>query len=138
MKNTRKLISTGLMTSIVWLSACASTPPPENKTQNDATPAADEKEPVWSVPSEAEVASKLDRDVEKAAKSYVQLKKDGVLMFCKRYRNIGSNIPTIKCITEAQLREDVENMTRYRQEMMNKSGKCTLGAGGGGGPCSAQ
>lgn len=85
------------------------------------------------MPSEQEVAEALDREVAKAAKSYVQLKKDGVLMFCKRYRSIGSNISTIKCITEAQLREDVENMIRYREQMMHKSGRCTLSVGCAGG-----
>jgi hypothetical protein len=87
----------------------------------------------WTVASEAEVADALDHAFENAAKGFVKLKKDGVLMFCKRYREVGSNIRTLKCITEAQLRTQVENMTRYRDDMRNRSGKCTRGVGCSGG-----
>jgi hypothetical protein len=87
----------------------------------------------WAVASEAEVAAALDLEFEKAAKGFVKLKKDGVLMFCKRYRDVGSNIATLKCINEAQLRTQVENMTRYRDDMRNRAGKCTRGVGCSGG-----
>jgi hypothetical protein len=71
-----------------------------------------------------------------AAKGLVWLKKDDELLFCKRSRDIGSAIPTIKCINEAQLRTRVENMTKYRDDMRNRGGKCTLGRAGGP-PCGA-
>lgn len=108
--------------------ACASAP--------DTTPASEaaamstqNAEPVWSGATETEVAAALDKKFEEAARGYVKLKKDGVLMFCKRYRVIGSSIPTIQCITEAQLREQVENMDRYRDQMRS-SGKCPHGPQG--------
>ena len=84
-------------------------------------------EPKWEVASEQEVATALDLAVAKEAKSYLQVKKDGVLMFCKRYKEVGSNLPTIKCITEAQLRVRVENMQKYRDDMRNRAGKCPMG-----------
>jgi type IV pilus biogenesis protein CpaD/CtpE len=118
----KNLFLPALLVAAMCLTGCASSPPAEAPT-----PAADgraESKPRWSMASEKEVAAALDLEVQKAAKSYVQLKKDGVLMFCKRYRQIGSNLPTIQCITEAQLRTQVENMTKYRDDMRNRGGKC--------------
>jgi hypothetical protein len=121
-----------LLVAALCLTGCASSRPAEAQP-----PAADgqaESKPRWSVASEEEVATALDLEVQKAAKDFIQLKKDGVLMFCKRYRQIGSNLPTIQCITEAQLRTQVENITKYRDDMRNRGGKCTHGTGcyGGG------
>jgi hypothetical protein len=117
-----------LLIAALGIAGCASTPPAPPEAQPPAADGAAPK-PHWDVASEKEVADKLDLAVEKAAKEYVQLKKDGVLMFCKRRRQIGSNIPTIECITEAQLRTRVENMTKYRDDMRNRGGKCVHGQG---------
>jgi hypothetical protein len=54
-----------------------------------------------------------------------------VLLFCKKRKEIGSNIATIQCITEAQLRNQVETMEDYRQRRRDAA-KCTHGVG-----CSA-
>jgi hypothetical protein len=97
-----------------------------------SAPAEPEKKPVWSVATEAETAAALDQKFQEAAKSYVKLKKDGVLLFCKKRREIGSNIPTIHCLTEAQLRNQVETMEDYRQRR-REAAKCTHGPAG----CSA-
>lgn len=118
-----------MLVSALWLAGCATTPPAPPEAQ---PPSADGPAPQgakWDVATEKEVADKLDLAVQKAAKEYVQLKKDGVLMFCKRRRQIGSNIPTIECITEAQLRTRVENMTKYRDDMRNRGGRCVHGQG---------
>jgi prophage tail gpP-like protein len=99
-----------------------------------ATPAPG-PEPKWEVASEEEVASNLDAAVARAAKDFVQLKKDGVLLFCKKVRQIGSNIATLRCLTEAELRLQVENMQKYRDDMRQRSGRCAHGPGcssGGG------
>jgi len=115
----------------VMLGACTSSPPETDA--KPTTPASGEAPaPHWSGATEAEVAAALDKKFEEAARGYVKLKKDGVLMFCKRYRVIGSSIPTIQCITEAQLRNQVENMDQYRDRMRN-IGKCPHGPQG----CSA-
>jgi len=138
-------ISTGLVVSVFWLSACASGPPdsanaayaaavsrdPAVREAASAQPAAGKK-PVWSVPTEEEVAAALDKKYLDAASDFVKLKKDGELRFCKRYREIGSSIARINCITEAELRTQVDNMTQYRDDMRNKMGKCVMGKGPNG------
>jgi hypothetical protein len=109
------------------IASCASTPPDAAKS-----PSADAKpKPVWSVPTEQETAAVLDKKFEETAKTYVKLKKDGVLLFCKRRKEIGSNLPSIQCLTEAQLRNQVETMDDYR-ERRRHAAKCTHGVG-----CSA-
>jgi hypothetical protein len=118
-----------LLVSLGLLASCASAPPPAAAQVADAQVTDAKPKPKWSSASEAEVAAALDLEFEKAAKGYVKLKKDGVLMFCKRYKTIGTNIATIQCITEAELRQQVENMTKYRDDMRNKGGKCTHGVG---------
>jgi hypothetical protein len=121
--STNKIQTALLLAAILALGACAST----NETKPSAR---------WTVASEQEVAAKLDEKLFEAAKGLVWLKKDDELLFCKRSRDIGSAIPTIKCINEAQLRTRVENMTKYRDDMRNRGGKCTLGRAGGP-PCGA-
>jgi len=109
------------------MSGCASTP-----SSDTAPPSAGEpKKPVWSVPTEQQTAAALDQKFQDAAKGYTKLMKDGVLLFCKRSKDIGSNLPTVKCITEAQLRNQVETMDDYRERRRNAA-KCTHGVG-----CSA-
>jgi hypothetical protein len=118
---TRSLL-TGLVAATA-LAACAS-----QATGEKPLP---QGKPVWTAATEAETAAALDRKFQDAAKGYVQLKKDGVLMFCKKQREIGSNIRTLQCITEAQLRNQVESMDDYRQRRRDAA-KCTHGPG-----CSA-
>jgi len=132
------------------LGACASNAPPpapepQEKTAANTAPLqpastspqlwADKQgkkgEAVWSVPTDEELR-KLDYKYLQAAAAFVKLKKDDALMFCKRYRVIGSNIASIQCITESELRTQVDNMGQYRDDMRNKSSKCTHGPG-----CSA-
>lgn len=119
-----KLNALSVLMSAMLLSACAS--PPPQPVQHP------EKKPVWSVATEAETAAALDKKFQNAAKSYVKLKKDGVLLFCKKQREIGSNIATLQCITEAQLRNQVETMDDYRQRRRDAA-KCTHGPGCSGG-----
>jgi hypothetical protein len=101
-------------------------------TQTPAAAADGKKKPVWSVPTEEEVAKALEKKYLDAARDFVKLKKDGELRFCKRYREIGSSIARINCITEGELRTQVDDMTQYRDNMRNRSGKCTNNVG-----CSA-
>ncbi len=87
----------------------------------------------WKNVTEAEVAAEIDANLVAAAKDFVKLRKDGEIVFCKKVREIGSNIPTLKCITQAQLRTQVEDMDQYRDRMRN-IGKCPRGPQG----CSGQ
>lgn len=118
---------------VLIMSGCASAPPAESPPPASTPPsAAEQKKPVWSVPTEEQTAAALDQKFEDAAKGYVKLMKDGVLLFCKRSKDIGSNLPTVKCITEAQLRNQVETMDDYRERRRNAA-KCTHGVGCGAG-----
>ena len=122
------------MTSRAWfsstlaaalLTACASQP--------DAPPAADAALPA--VQAEAEAAQQLEKKFQEAARGYKVVERDGRTLYCKREKVLGSTIPTTQCMSEAQLRLQVENTEELRGRMRN-SAKCTLGrSGGGGGAC---
>jgi hypothetical protein len=99
----------------------------------NAQAASGKKKPVWTVPTEDEVAKELDLKYRDAARDFVTLKKDGEYRFCKRYREIGSSIARINCLTEGELRTQVDDMTQYRDNMRNRSGKCTTNVGCGAG-----
>ncbi|HKU88525.1 MAG TPA: hypothetical protein VJP84_01940 [Steroidobacteraceae bacterium] len=106
------------------LLACASQP--ENAP---ASP------PQAQAMSEAEQADLRERKFQEAAKGYKIVQKEGRTFYCKREKVLGSTIPTLQCMSEAQLRLQVENMDELR-ERMRSSAKCTLGRdGGGGGGC---
>lgn len=82
--------------------------------------------------SETNTATLMEKRFQEAARSYKTVQKDGKTMYCKREKNIGSTIPTMNCITEAQLRNQVENMEEYRERARNSS-RCTHGSGCGAG-----
>ena len=142
----RVCLTISLFTCAAWLSACATGgTAPDTATaayaaatsqdpaaRQAAVPSNSKKKPVWTVPTEEEVAAALDKKYLDAAKDFVKLKKDGELRFCKRYREIGSSIARINCITESELRTQVDNMTQYRDDMRNKVGKCVMGKGPNG------
>ena len=56
------------------------------------------------------------------------VEKNGETMYCKKEKPIGSTIPRMQCITEGQLRLQVEQMDQLREKMRNSS-RCTLGPG---------
>jgi len=124
------------------LCACAAQPPapaPATAPATTQTPAAERPTPPpgqrrykWTKASEADVAATLDEKFREAAKAYVQLKRDDQVMFCKKYREIGSTIRTLHCITEAELRKQVEDSDELRDQMRHKMGKCDISSG-----CSA-
>ena len=129
------------------LASCASSPPPPAPPESSSaataaaasTSPADEKQVPpgqrrykWSRATEADIAAQLDKKFEEAAKSYVQLKRDDQVMFCKKYKEMGSTIRTLHCITEAELRKQVEDSDQVREQMRHKMGKCDIHSG-----CSA-
>ena len=117
---TRYLLLCGLIGAYAGLSGCRS-----------AAPSVDQGVEV----GEAEASANLDRLVAEAARGLSRIEKDGVVYFCRRERQMGSNIASLKCLTESQLRVEVETMARYRDELRNRAGKCTAGRAGQGGPC---
>src|SRR4051794_33943696 len=93
------------VTLVVLLGACASQPadtPPQASPQQ------------------------LEKKFQEAAKGYKVVQKDGKTLYCKREKVLGSTIPTMQCMSEAQLRLQVENMEELRGRMRTGA-RCTLG-----------
>jgi hypothetical protein len=127
-KNLVLTLSIGL--GAAMLSACASQPQPAT------APAAKPAPPAASKPSsavtEADTATAMEKRFQDAARSYKVVQKDGKTLYCKREKQIGTTIPTMNCMTESQLRNQVETMEEYRQRARNAA-RCTHGAGCGAG-----
>lgn len=81
--------------------------------------------------AETDAASNLEKKFQEAARSYRKVERNGETMYCKKEKPINSTIPRLQCITESQLRLQVEQMDDLRDRMRNSS-RCTLGPG-----CSA-
>jgi len=130
------VITLGLAASSALIVGCASTPPPKAAPSAAAAPApaaaATQTAATSAAESEADTAAKLEKKFQEAARSYKIVQKDGKTMYCKREKQINSTIPTLNCITEAQLRIQVENTDEMRQRMRNRAGCSTAGCGGGG------
>jgi len=113
------------------LAACASQPASDApaKAPTQAVPAS---AAPTAAAAESDTASALEKRFQEAARSYKTVQKDGKTLYCKREKVIGTTIPTMNCITEAQLRNEVENMEEYRNRARN-SARCTTGVGCGAG-----
>src|SRR3954468_262266 len=130
-------LTAALLVATLWLAGCASSQSATAPAVSMAAASMPGKsppkngKPVWTVPTEEEIATALDhnKDLINASKGFTKLKKDGVLMFCKRYKPIGSTIPQVQCITEPQLRVQFEENNKYKNDMRQRSGKCDITAG---------
>jgi Skp family chaperone for outer membrane proteins len=109
------------MTSRAWFSTMAAALFTACASQPDAPPVAEAAQSALpAVQTEAEAAQQLEKKFQEAAKGYKVVERDG---------------RTLYCMTEPQLRLQVENMEELRGRMRN-SAKCTMGrSGGGGGAC---
>jgi hypothetical protein len=127
------VVSVFLTAGAGLLAACASNPAsaPQPAAQAPAAPATAAKPAPGSSP-EADTASLTEKKFQEAARSYRQVQKDGKTLYCKKEKPMGSTIPKNICITESQLRLEVEQMEDTRQRMRNSS-RCTTGAGCGAG-----
>ena len=116
------------------LAACASAPSegPAPAVAAAPTAAAQTAAPA-AAPTEAEAAAQLEKKFQEAARSYKVVEKNGKTMYCKKEKVIGSTIPTMQCLSESQLRLQVEQMDEMRDRMRNNAGRCTTGAGCGAG-----
>lgn len=119
-----KVLVTGLVALVMV--GCAARPPAADEATISRSGG---KGHDWKTVTEAEVAAEIDAHLIDATKDFVKLRKDGEIVFCKRVKEIGSNIPTLKCLTQAQVRVQVEDMEKYR-EKMRSVGKCPLGPQG--------
>jgi hypothetical protein len=125
------VISLGLAAATALLGACASEPAASTApaAATPAPPAA-----TAAATTEADTAAGMEKKFQEAARGYKVVQKDGKTMYCKRERVIGSTIPTLQCITEAQLRNQILNTEELRQRMRRAPGGCvqTGGCTGGG------
>jgi hypothetical protein len=130
------LVATGVLLVAACASQPASQPAPEAAPAAKAAPAASAA-PAAAAASpeakpEADAAAALEKKFQEAARSYRAVQKDGKTMYCKKERPVNSTIPRVQCITESQLRLQVEQMEQTRDRMRNSS-RCTMGAGCGAG-----
>ena len=121
-------------TPVATPAPATSTPP---ATTPAATPAVTAKEnpankpaaqPSPEAQAEAQAASHLEKKFQEAARSYRQVQKNGQTMYCKKEKPINSTIPRMQCMSESELRLQVEQMDQLRDRMRN-SGRCTAGTG---------
>jgi len=118
---------------VALLAACVSQPPATAPVAKPAAPvAAPAAAQNPAAKSEQETADALEKKFQDAARGYKVVERDGKTMYCKREKRMGTTIPTMQCMTEAQLRNQVETMEDARERMRNSS-KCTMGAGCGAG-----
>jgi hypothetical protein len=115
---------------VALLSACASQPAATEApvAKAPAPVAAAAATPAPAAQTESDTAAALEKKFQDAARGYKVVERDGKTLYCKREKVIGSTIPTMQCLTESQLRNQVENMDEMR-ERMRSSSKCTLGRG---------
>jgi hypothetical protein len=130
------LVATGVLLVAACASQPASQPAPEAAPAAKAAPAASAAPPAAAASPEAkpeaDAAAALEKKFQEAARSYRAVQKDGKTMYCKKERPVNSTIPRVQCITESQLRLQVEQMEQTRDRMRNSS-RCTMGAGCGAG-----
>ncbi len=120
-----------LVCAAALITACASQPPAAT------APAAQAPAPATAAASapattEADTASAMEKKFQEAARSYKTVQKDGKTMYCKRERVIGSTIPTMQCLTETQLRNQVEQTEELKRNMRRGGGSCVQTGGCGG------
>jgi len=125
------VVTLWLAASSALLAACASAPQTPSAPAAAPAPAPAQ---AAAATAEADTAAGLEKRFQEAARSYKVVQKDGKTLYCKREKVMGSTIPTLQCITEAQLRNQVENTDELRQRMRNRAGGCvqTGGCSGGG------
>ena len=127
---------------VILLAACASQPAATDaaKPVTPVAPAAPVA-PVAPVAvasespaakTEKDTAGAMEKKFQEAARSYKIVERDGKTLYCKREKRIGTTIPTMHCLTETELRNQVETADDMRERMRN-SGKCTMGSGCGSG-----
>src|ERR1044071_4347388 len=97
---------------ITLASGCATSSPTQSTTPA-AAPAPAPAAPATAnntgaATAENEAAASLEKKFRDAARGYKTVQKDGQTLYCKREKEIGTTIPRMRCMTEAQLRNEVE------------------------------
>jgi hypothetical protein len=92
----------------VLLAACAGNPPPSTDARVIEPVPAHE-------PTDAEAQSAADRRFAEETRGYKLLERNGQKYYCRSERPSGSNLRTMNCFTENELRTRVENAEAYRK-----------------------
>jgi hypothetical protein len=77
----------------------------------------------------ASTPSLLEKKFQIAAKYYEKVQHEGQTVYCKKEKALTSAIPFVQCLTEPQLRLEVENAERWRNPVPRP---LVAGAGQGG------
>lgn len=131
-------VSLALGASTVIIAACATEPAassaaPASVAATPAAAAVPAATPSDAAAAETEAATGMEKKFRDAARSYKIVQRDGKTMYCKREKLISSTIPTMQCLTEAQLRLQVENTEELKRRMNRGGGPCVQTGGCGGG-----
>jgi len=93
--------------ALILLAACASAPP---KTDPKTI------EPAVTTETEhAESQTAADRRFAEETRGYKQMERNGQTYYCRSERASGSNLRTLNCFTETELRTRIENAEMYRR-----------------------
>jgi hypothetical protein len=109
MRTAIALVATSLI-----IAACADTPPPV-APKAPAAPVA----PVSAAPAVTPSGSTVSPDLIKKAASvgYYPRTRSGLAVFCRKDSDIGTRIPTEKCINENQIEETVQRLLQAQQDL---------------------
>jgi len=82
-----------------------------------------------SSPATAAVTPLLEKKFQIAARNYQMFQHEGQTVYCKKEKVSFSNIPQVQCLSEPQLRREIEGFERWRNPV---AGPLMPGAGQGG------
>jgi hypothetical protein len=92
--------------AFILLAGCAGAPPKTDPKTIEA-PA--------TVAADADLQTAADRRFAEEARGYKQVERNGEKYYCRSERASGSNIRTMNCFTEAELRARLEDAEMYRR-----------------------
>jgi len=86
-------------------------------------------QPVSSPASAAVPSPLLEKKFQQAAAHYQKLQHEGQVVYCKKEKVLTSAVPVVQCLSESELRLQVENSERWRNPVARP---LMPGAGQGG------
>ena len=69
-------------------------------------------------PDPAAAPTLLEKKFQRAAQSYMKFQDHGTTVYCKKEKVLTSAIPVVQCLSESQLRLEVENFERTRNAIV--------------------
>jgi len=71
-------------------------------------------QPVSSPATAAAPTPLLEKKFERAVVHYQKYQHEGQVVYCKKEKRFMSNIPEMQCLSESQLRAEIESYERWR------------------------